>query len=76
MKLKQAAVALALATGLAGAFSAFANGGPDERPLWEMLQQSAAMRGDHMVTKSDKQGNGMLSAEEIAKLLDPNIANP
>jgi hypothetical protein len=88
MKLKQAAVALALASGLAGTSSAFANG-PDERPLWEMLQASASMRADRMVTKSefiktmekrfdamDTRGKGTLSPEEVAKLLDPNIANP
>ena len=88
MKLKKAAAMLALATGLAGASSGFANA-PDERALWEMLQASAAMRADRMVTKTDfirtmerrfdamdKSGKGMLSAEEIARILDPNIANP
>ena len=89
MKLMKAAIALALATGLAGASSAFANGGPDERELWETLKKSAETRTDRMATKTgsmnamekrsgamDKGGKGMLSAEEIARILDPNVANP
>ena len=88
MNLKKAAAMLALATGLAGTSSAFANP-PDERALWEMLAASATARADRMVTKTDfikttekrfdavdKAGKGMLSAEEVARILDPNIANP
>lgn len=54
-----------------------------------MLKTSASMRADRMVTKTDfiktmekrfdamdKGGKGMLSAEEVARILDPNIANP
>ncbi|TAK81242.1 MAG: hypothetical protein EPO20_24350 [Betaproteobacteria bacterium] len=71
-----------------GASAAFANP-PDERSLWDMLKTSASMRADRMVTKTDfiktmekrfdamdKGGKGMLSAEEVARILDPNIANP
>lgn len=83
MKLTKAAAMLALATGLAGVSSAFASP-PDERALWEMLQASAAARTDRMVTKTDtmknteqdKGGKGALGADEIARILDPNIANP
>jgi hypothetical protein len=80
MKLKKAAAMLALAT-LAGASSAFATP-PDERALWEMLQASAAKRthgmaamaGSTAATSADK--GRMLSAEEVARILDPNVANP
>ncbi len=88
MKLMKAAIALALATGPAGASSAFA-GGPDERELWEMPKKSAEKRADGMATKTDsmktmekrsdamdKGGKRMLSPEEIARILDPNVANP
>lgn len=88
MKLKKAAAMLALATGLAGASSAFGNP-PDERALWEMLAASATASADRTVTKTDliktmekrfdavdKGGKDMLSAEEVARILDPNIANP
>jgi hypothetical protein len=79
MKLKKVAGILALATGLAGANSAFANP-PDERALWEMLQASAATRGmaatagSTAAMSADK--GRMLSAEEVARILDPNVANP
>jgi hypothetical protein len=79
MKLKKAAAMLALATGLAGASSAFANP-PDERALWEMLQASAATRGmaatagSTAAMSADK--GRKLSAEEVARILDPNVANP
>jgi hypothetical protein len=81
MKLKKAAGILALATGLAGANSAFANP-PDERALWEMLQASAATRthgmaataGSTAAMSADK--GRKLSAEEVARILDPNVANP
>jgi hypothetical protein len=80
MKLKKAAAMLALAT-LAGASSAFATP-PDERALWEMLQASAAKRthgmaamaGSTAAMSADK--GRMLSAEEVARILDPNVANP
>jgi hypothetical protein len=85
MKLMKTAIMLALATGVS---SAFANP-PDEREVWEMLKKSSTMRADGMVTKADfiklmekrfdamdKGGKGMLTAQEIAKLLDPNLANP
>jgi hypothetical protein len=92
MKMTRTAAMLALAMGVAGAqlgmSPAFANA-PDERDVWEMLKKSAAMRSDGMVTKSDfvklmekrfdardKSRKGMLSPQEIAKLLDPNLANP
>jgi hypothetical protein len=80
MKLKKAAAMLALAT-LAGASSAFATP-PDERALWEMLQASAATRGmaatagSTAAMSADKERKGRLSAEEVAKILDPNVANP
>ena len=85
MKLANAAVVLALATGMSAALA----NPPDEREVWEMLKKSSTMRADGMVTKTefirlmekrfdamDKGKKGMLSAEEIAKLLDPNLANP
>jgi hypothetical protein len=90
MTMKKTAMVLALAMGLAGAQvgAAFANP-PDEREVWEMLKKSSMLRADGMVTKSDfvklmekrfdamdKGSKGMLSPAEIAKLLDPNIANP
>lgn len=64
MKLMKTAVALALATGLAGASSAFANGGPDERELWDTLKKSAEKRADRMATTTDSMN------------ADPNVANP
>ena len=88
--MKKTAMVLALAMGLAGAQvgAAFANP-PDEREVWEMLKKSSMLRPDGMVTKGDfvklmekrfdamdKGRKGMLTPEEIAKLLDPNIANP
>lgn len=76
MKLKKAATMLALAMGVAGAqfgaSSALASA-PDERELWEMLKKSSTTRADGMTVKDHK---GTLSAEEIARILDPNIANP
>jgi len=38
-----------------------------------MLKKSSTTRADGMTAKDHK---GALSAEEIARLLDPNIANP
>lgn len=91
MNLRKTAAMLALAMGVAGAQfgpSAFA-GPPDEREVWEMLKKSGMMRSDGMVTKADfvklmekrfdamdKGRKGMLSAQDIARLLDPNLANP
>jgi hypothetical protein len=80
MKLKKAAAMLALAT-LAVGSSAFATP-PDERALWEMLQASAAKRthgmaataGSTATMSADRRSK--LSAEEVAKILDPNVANP
>jgi hypothetical protein len=88
MKLKK--LALATAVGIASAISAPAFAGPpDERELHEMLKRSAMIRADGMVTKSDfiklmekrfdsadKGRRGMLTPQEIARILDPNIANP
>ena len=61
-------------------------GPPDEREVFEMLKKSGMMRQDGMVMKQDflkmlgqrfdkmdKQKKGMLSAEDIAKILDPNF---
>lgn len=80
--MRKTAVVLALASGLAGVSSAFANP-PDERALWEALQASA-MRTDRMATKTDSMkgmhkeeaGKATRRAEDVSKLLDPNIANP
>jgi hypothetical protein len=85
MKLAKVAAMLALAT----AMSAASANPPDEREVWEMLKKSSTMRADGMVTKTDfiklmekrfdamdKGAKGMLSAQDIAKLLDPNLANP
>jgi hypothetical protein len=92
MKLTKVAAMLALATGVAGAqfgASSVLAGPPDDREVYEMLKKSGMMRSDGMVTKADflklmekrfdamdKGRKGMLSAQEIAKLLDPNLANP
>ena len=85
MKLAKVAAMLALAMGMSAALA----NPPDEREVWEMLKKSSTMRADGMVMKADfiklmekrfdamdKGKKGMLSAEEIAKLLDPNLANP
>ena len=85
MKLAKIAAMLALAMGMSAASAS----PPDEREVWEMLKKSSTMRADGMVMKAnfiklmekrfdamDKGKKGMLSAEEIAKLLDPNLANP
>ena len=85
MKLAKVAAMLALAMGMSAALA----NPPDEREVWEMLKKSSTMRADGMVMKADfiklmekrfdamdKGRKGMLSAEEIAKLLDPNLANP
>ena len=85
MKLAKVAAMLALATAMSAALA----NPPDEREVWEMLKKSSTMRADGMVTKTDfiklmekrfdamdKGKKGMLTAEEIAKLLDPNLANP
>lgn len=68
MKLLKAAMALVLVT----ATSAWASA-PDERELWEMLKKSAEMRTDGMATKSVQKRS---DAQETARILDPNIANP
>jgi len=85
------AAALAVGIAVAGAqlvaAPAFA-GPPDDRAVYEMLMRSEMLR-DGMVTKSDfiklmekrfdaadKGRRGALSPQEIARLLDPNIANP
>jgi hypothetical protein len=90
MKLTKLAVAAAFGMAAAqfGATTAFA-GPPDERELHEMLKRSAMIRADGMVTKSDfirlmekrfdsadKSRRGMLTPQEIARILDPNVANP
>lgn len=90
MRLTKTATTLALALGVVGAQcgAAFANP-PDERDVWEMLKKSSMMRADGMVTKTDfvklmekrfdamdKDRKGMLSPADIARLLDPNLANP
>lgn len=62
---------------------------PDESEIINMLKKSGMMRPDGMVTKADfmkmmekrfdamdKQKKGMLSAQDIAKILDPNFAVP
>ena len=85
MKLAKVAAMLALATAMSAALA----NPPDEREVWEMLKKSSTMRADGMVTKADfiklmekrfdamdKGGKGMLTAQDIAKLLDPNLANP
>jgi len=92
MKRTKLAAALAFAVAVAGsqfgASPAYA-GPPDDRAVFEMLMRSEMVRADGMVTKSDfiklmekrfdsadKGRRGMLSPQEIARLLDPNIANP
>jgi hypothetical protein len=92
VRFAKTAAMLALAMGVAaaqfGASTALA-GPPDDREVYEMLKKSGMMRSDGMVTKADfiklmekrfdamdKGRKGMLSAQEIAKLLDPNLANP
>jgi len=85
MKLAKIAAMLALAMAMSAALAS----PPDEREVWEMLKKSSTMRADGMVMKADfiklmekrfdamdKGKKGMLTAEEIAKLLDPNLANP
>ncbi len=72
MKLKTIAAVLALATGFAAGTSATASA-PDERELWEMLKKSAEMRTDGMATKAVQKRS---DAEETARILDPNVANP
>lgn len=80
MKLTKLAAALALAMAAGSAQVAFA-GGPDERPLWEMLIKSA-MNRQGMVAKADfmkfmekrfdamdKKGTGMLTPEQIRVLV-------
>lgn len=74
MKLKTIAAVLALATGFAAGTSATASA-PDERELWEMLKKSAAAtKSDGMTTHGDYKS--ATPAEEVARILDPNIANP
>jgi Ca2+-binding EF-hand superfamily protein len=59
---------------------------PSQTEVNEMLKKSGAMRSDGMVSKQefmkmmekrfdamDKQKKGMISAEEIAKILDPSL---
>lgn len=92
MKLSKTAAMLALtaaaATAQFGASTVFA-GPPDDREIYEMLQRSSMINKDGMVTKADfmkmmekrfdsadKKRRGMLTPEEIARILDPNVANP
>ena len=90
MKLTKLAAVLAIAIAGAqfGASPVFA-GPPDDRAVYEMLMRSEMLRRDGMVAKSDfiklmeqrfdsadKGRRGVLSPQEIARLLDPNIANP
>ncbi len=62
-------------------------GPPDESEVINMLKKSGMMRQDGMVTKADfvkmmekrfdmmdKAKKGMLSAKDIAKILDPGLA--
>lgn len=85
MKLTKLATVLAFGMAAAGAQIALADGdGPDDRALiYEMLMRSEAMRTRGIVTKSDfmkmmekrfdsldKNRRGMLTAEEIKRLLD------
>jgi hypothetical protein len=90
MRLTRLAVAAAFGMAVAqfGATSAFA-GPPDERELHEMLKRSAMIRADGMVTRADfiklmekrfdsadSGRRGLLTPQEIARILDPNVANP
>jgi hypothetical protein len=92
MKLRKLAATIAFGMAAAGtqlgASPAFA-GAPDDREIYEMLKRSSMIRADGMVTKSDfiqlmekrfdsadKGRRGMLSPQEIARILDPNLANP
>lgn len=92
MKLTKLTAALAFGMAVAGtqfgAAPAYA-GPPDDREIYEMLMRSEVMRKDGMVRRADflrlmekrfdsadKGRKGMLSAQEIARILDPNLANP
>ena len=92
MELKKLAAAVALGMAVAGvqfgASPAFA-GPPDDREIYEMLKRSSRIRADGMVTRADFMKlmekrfdaadtgrRGMLSPPEIARILDPNLANP
>ena len=91
MKLRKLAATIALGMAAAGtqlASPALA-GAPDDREIYEMLKRSSMIRADGMVTKSDfiqlmekrfdaadKGRRGMLSPQDIARILDPNLANP
>ena len=79
-----AALCLAATGAGLGVSPAFA-GPPDEREVYEMLKKSRMMRADGMVTKADfvklmekrfdaMDKKGVLSSQDIAKLLDPNFA--
>ena len=89
MKATKLAAVLVLGVAAAAAQSSALAGPPDDREVYEMLKRSAAMRADGMVTKSefvklmekrfdtaDKNRKGVLTPQEIAKILDPNVANP
>jgi hypothetical protein len=89
MKLTKLAAAAALGFAMAGMQSSAFAGPPDDRAIYEMLEKSAMLRADRMVTRADflklmekrfdsadKGRRGMLTPEEIARILDPNVANP
>ena len=89
MILTKLAAAAALGLAMAGLQSPAFAGPPDDRAIYEMLERSAMLRADGRVTRSDflklmekrfdaadKGPRGMLTPEEIARILDPNVANP
>lgn len=70
MKIAKTAALLALALGISGITPASASA-PDERDIWELLEKSSMeKRGDTM------HKSAMGSAQDAARLLDPNLANP
>ena len=72
MKIAKTTAMLALALGASGLTCAYASA-PDEREVWELLKKSSMeKRSDTM----GKNGNAMGSAQDSARLLDPNLANP
>ena len=92
-RVKQVRLAVLASAALIGGSTALATPAlaapPDEREVYEMLQQSAAMRKDGMVSKQefmrlmekrfdtmDKDKKGMISAADVAKILDPQFAVP
>jgi hypothetical protein len=89
MKIARIAAITAFALGAGALASPVLAGPPDERELIQMIEKAGMMRKDGMVTKADfvklmekrfdamdKQKKGMLSAKDIAKILDPGFAVP